>query len=234
MPRIVMMRPNERRPDHYDLTLDDGRELSLNEALVAAERLGPGDELDEAGVARLMVAEQERTLFDRAARLLGVRPRSRAELRRRLLQPSPRRAPPSEQAVDHALDRLGELGYLDDTAFATYWTEQRDRFSPRSARALRQELRQRGVDAETAAATADPEGDEPRAISAGRKRLRSLEGLDEQAFTTRLGGYLQRRGFSYGVARAAIRALWAESRGEAREGAPVEGEADDADEGWDE
>ncbi|HET9109368.1 MAG TPA: regulatory protein RecX [Ktedonobacterales bacterium] len=214
MPSITAVRPDERRPDHYHIEFDTGGELLLDEALVAEERLAPGDRLDEADIERLRAAAAERDVFDRAARFLAARPRSRAEVRRRLLRPSPRRAPPPADAVERALDRLERLGYLDDAAFAAYWAEQRERFSPRSARAVRQELRQRGVDAETAAASADPDDDEARAVAAGRKRLASLAQADYQTFYTRMGGFLQRRGFGYGVARVAIRRLWAESHGE--------------------
>lgn len=213
MPIISQMTPDERRSDHYHILLDSGDDLLLHEALVVSERLGPGDTLTEEDVARLRAAQEERAVFDRAANLLASRPRSRLEMRRRLLRPTPKRPAPPEAAVDRALDRLERMGYLDDTAFAAYWTEQRDRFSPRSARALRQELRQRGVEAEVAAASADPDDDEARALHAARKRLRGLEGADYQTFLTRLGGYLQRRGFGYGVTRVVVRALWEETRG---------------------
>lgn len=224
MPSITAVRPDERRPDRYHIEFDTGAELLLDEALVAEERLAPGDRLEEADIERLRTAAAERDVFDRAARFLAARPRSRAEVRRRLLRPSPHRAPPPEAVVERALDRLERMGYLDDAAFAAYWAEQRERFSPRSARAVRQELRQRGVDAETAAASADPDDDEARAISAGRKRLASLAQADYQTFYTRMGGFLQRRGFGYGVARVAIRQLWAESRGEGYTGAEQDDE----------
>lgn len=48
--------------------------------------------------------------------------------------------------MDGAITRLGELGMLDDAAFAAAWVESRDRASPRGERALRQELSLRGVD----------------------------------------------------------------------------------------
>jgi regulatory protein len=227
MPKITAIRPDERRPELYHITFTDGETLALDAALVVEERLAPGDTLAEADVERLRAQAAEREAFDRAARYLAARPRSRAEVRRRLLRPSPRRAPPPADVVERALDRLERLGYLNDAEFAAYWAEQRERFSPRSARAVRQELRQRGVDAETAAASADPDDDEQRAVTAGRKRLGSLAQADYQMFFTRMGGFLQRRGFSYGVARVAIRQLWAESRGE---GAPTHATADDADE----
>ena len=214
MPTIVAVRPDERKSDHYHIEFDNGAELLLDEAIVADERLAPGDTLDDADLERLRAAEEERTLIDRAAMFLAVRPRSRTETRRRLLRPAPHRTPPTAAAVDRALDRLEHMGYLDDAAFAEYWTEQRERFSPRSARAIQQELRQRGIDAETAAASAHPEGDEERAVTAGRKRLASLISADFQTFTNRMGGFLQRRGFSYGVSRTAIHRLWEELHGD--------------------
>jgi len=217
MPTITAVRPDARRPDHYHIELDTGDELLLDESLVAEERLAPGDTLAAADIERLRAAAAEREVFDRAALFLAARPRSRAEVRRRLLRPSPRRAAPAEDVVERVVNRLERLGYLDDAAFAAYWAEQRERFSPRSARAIRQELRQRGVDAETAAASADPDDDEQRAITAGRKRVGALAQADYQTFYTRMGGFLQRRGFSYGVARVAIRRLWAEAHGEAPE-----------------
>lgn len=228
MPNITAVRQDERRPERYHVELDSGDELLLDEALVASERLAPGDTLDEADVERLRAAAAEREVFDRAAMFLAARPRSRAETRRRLLRPTPRRPAPPEDVVERTLDRLERMGYLDDSAFAAYWTEQRERFSPRSARAIRQELRQLGVDAETAAASADSEGDEARAIAAGRKRLGSLAQADYQTFYTRMGGFLQRRGFGYGVARAAIRRLWAE----AHDGAARTDQADDDGSGY--
>lgn len=214
MPMIVALRQDTRRPERYHLELDDGCAFAIGEELVASERLGPGMALDEAAITRLRALEEERALVDRAASYLASRPRSRVEVRRRLLRVRPGKTPPTADAVERALGRLEALGYLDDAAFASYWTEQRDRFSPRSARAIRQELRQRGVDTETATASAAPEDDEQRAVAAGRKRLYALSGLDPREFTLRMGGFLQRRGFGYGVARAAIRRLWEEAQAE--------------------
>ena len=97
MPIVTAVRPDQRRPNRNHIELDNGAELLLGESLVAAERLGPGD--------------AERDVFDRAARFLASRPRSRAEVRRRLLRPSPHRVPPSAEVVERTLDRLEELGY---------------------------------------------------------------------------------------------------------------------------
>jgi regulatory protein len=75
-----------------------------------------------------------------AVRFLESRQRSIREVRRRLGQagyPAP--------LIDAAIERLEELGVLDDEAFARAWVESRDRARPRGERALRSELAQKGV-----------------------------------------------------------------------------------------
>jgi len=113
--------------------------------------------------------------------------------------------------VERVLDRLEHLGLLDDAAFAAFWAEQREQFSPRAARAITQELRQHGVDREIAAEATNPDRDEEQAQLAARQRLRSLHTDDYATFRTRLGGFLQRRGFGYEVASRVIHHLWTET-----------------------
>ena len=76
-----------------------------------------------------------------AARFLEARSRSVTEVRRRLTGAGYRPA-----LVQGAIDRLLELGMLDDRAFAGAWIASRDRARPRGERVLRQELLQKGVD----------------------------------------------------------------------------------------
>ena len=76
-----------------------------------------------------------------AARFLEARPRGATETRRRL-----RTAGYPSALVDAAIERLAEIGLLDDEAFARGWIESRDRARPRGERALRHELQVRGLD----------------------------------------------------------------------------------------
>jgi regulatory protein len=126
--------------------------------------------------SRRTAVEDPAEVLAAAARFLEARPRSTDETRRRL-----RDAGYRVDLVDAALDRLTELGYLDDAAFARAWVESRDRARPRSARALRDELRRKGVgtvDAEAALAArearasgADPE--DPQAAPGAGERASS-------------------------------------------------------------
>jgi regulatory protein len=57
-------------------------------------------------------------------------------------------------------------------------------------------------------------GDRDKALAAARKKLRSYQNLDKITFKRRLGGFLQRRGFSFGIVSEVTNRLWAEVNGE--------------------
>lgn len=78
--------------------------------------------------------------MEAAAAFLAVRPRSVVETRRRLWHLGYPR-----QLVEQVLDRLTEMRYLDDAAFARAWVDSRDRARPRGEGALRQELGRKGI-----------------------------------------------------------------------------------------
>jgi len=80
-------------------------------------------------------------VLESGARFLEARPRSVAEVRRKLTRLGYR-----PDLVAGAVDRLTELGFLDDEAFARAWVESRDRAKPRGEHALRRELGLKGVD----------------------------------------------------------------------------------------
>ncbi len=80
-------------------------------------------------------------VLEAAARFLEARSRSVAEVRRRLTTAGYR-----ADLVQGAIERMTELGMLDDDAFARAWVDSRDRARPRGERAIREELRLKGVD----------------------------------------------------------------------------------------
>ena len=79
-------------------------------------------------------------VMEAAAVFLGVRQRSVAETRHRLL-----RLGYPQRLVAIVIERLTEMAYLDDAAFARDWVESRDRTRPRGESALRSELALKGV-----------------------------------------------------------------------------------------
>ncbi|MFT4297100.1 MAG: regulatory protein RecX [Micropruina sp.] len=139
-----------------------------------------------------------------ALRLLGVRDRTRRELEQALAK---RRVP--DEAARQVLDRLTEVGLIDDRRFAEAIFDGQQR-RLRSTRALRQELRTKGVDPEViaeASESVDAETDLEVAQALVAKRLPSLQRLSHEVRYRRLAGQLARRGFSPGVIGTVLREL---------------------------
>ena len=154
-----------------------------------------------------------------AVRFLGTRPRTRWELERRL-----RRAATSDEVVAAIIDRLAAMGYVDDTAFARWWAEQRDRHAPRGRRMVEAELRQHGVPRDVLEALRGSELTEPgldgevlpsseadRARAALDRHLKGCPLPSDSRAVQRLGSFLMRRGFDPETVRATLRAAAAES-----------------------
>ena len=93
---------------------------------------------------RRAAVDDPAVVLEAAARFLEVRSRSVSEVRRRLGGAGYR-----IDLVEGAIARMTELGMLDDEVFARAWVESRDRARPRGERAIREELRLKGIDRET-------------------------------------------------------------------------------------
>jgi regulatory protein len=148
-----------------------------------------------------------------ALHYLGARPRTRWELERRL-----RRTAASDEVIAGAMERLTRLGYVDDTAFAQWWADQRDRHAPRGRRMVEAELRQHGVPREVLEAMRDKELPEPtsadearpaseaeRARVALERHMRGRPLPHDFKALQRIGAFLMRRGFDPETVRATLR-----------------------------
>ncbi|MDR7255248.1 regulatory protein [Nocardioides sp. BE266] len=118
------------------------------------------------------------------------------------------------------LDRFTEVGLIDDAAFARQWVESRHRSRGLAPRALKQELRRKGVgddDAAEALEQIDESDQRDAARALVDKKLRSMRGLDPQVATRRLAGLLARKGYAAGLAFSVVREALADA-GEADDG----------------
>jgi regulatory protein len=116
----------------------------------------------------------------------------------------------NDDYIEAVLSKLREQGLVDDTAFARFWKDNRQSFSPRSQYLTGLELRQKGVPGEIIEQVVSTIDDDDNAYRAAKSRTRSLKTSDYHGFRHRLGEYLRRRGFNYGVISRTIERLWQE------------------------
>lgn len=142
--------------------------------------------------------------LEAALRLLAIRARSTAEVRRALL-----RRGVSPAAVREALATLTRRGYLDDAAFATAYAEAQGVVRRRGPRRVTADLDSRGVPrdlAEAAVRGAFGPGEERRlAEAAAARKWPALSRQPRTVALRRLAAHLSRQGFAPEVIAALLR-----------------------------
>jgi regulatory protein len=199
--KITALPPQKHDPDRVSIFVDGEFRMGLSAEVVLAAGLRVGDVVDDARLADLERRDLSWQAREAALRLLAVRPRSAAELARRL-----RMKGYGPEIGEEVIGRLRELGMIDDAAFAGTLVRDRVRLRPQGARRLASELRQKGVDEETARAaireTMEGESTDERELARrAAEKWRARPGEEPARARRRLHGYLARRGFDGEVIR---------------------------------
>jgi regulatory protein len=140
--------------------------------------------------------EQARAL---CLRLLTARARTRAELAGQLAK----RGYPDDVST-RVLDRLADVGLVDDVDFAEQWVHSRRVNAGKGKRALAAELHTKGVDNDVITSVLgdiNPDAERARAEELVRKKLRrEILSDDDLRLRRRLVAMLARRGYSQTMA----------------------------------
>jgi regulatory protein len=202
--RITALQPHARNPERVHVHVDGQPRLTLSAELVLTLGVRLGDEVDEARLEELERRDQPWRAREAALSLLSYRARSADELRRRLA-----RKGFDAEVVDACVETLGSVGVVDDAAFAETFVRDRVRLRPQGARRIRQELRAKGVDADTASAAIDEvmeveDASELDLARAAAARWKPRPGEERDRARRRLHGFLARRGFGGDAVRTVL------------------------------
>jgi regulatory protein len=198
MPKITQLEQQQGNKERVNVYLDDEFAFGLN--LMDAVHLRKGQELSDKDIAELRQKDAIVKAIDSAANLLSYRPRSTQEIRQRLQKKGY-----NEAVIEVAIERMSNLGYLDDEAFARFWIESRNRSKPRGKTALSYELRQKGIAEMIIHELLDDLLDEQSAAyDAAQARVSRMRGKTQLEFKQKIGAFLQRRGFGYEVIKQAL------------------------------
>ncbi len=156
--------------------------------------------------------KREEQARDLCLRLLTARARTRVELHGQLTK----RGYPDD-VIDRVLDRLSEVGLVNDADFAEQWVRSRRTNAGKGKRALAAELRTKGVDNDVIAealADIDAGAERQRAEQLVRDKLRreKLGDDDDTKVARRLVGMLARRGYSQTMAFDVVKGELASER----------------------
>ncbi len=201
-PPITALEPDPRRPGAVKVFVAGQLYCTVDES--AAAGLGPGHRLGPPLADALGRAADEEAAYRTILRALHRRSHARADLARRLV-----RRGHAADAVEAALGRAEQHGFLDDAAFATHYVQTRSERGRGPSR-LTRDLLALGVARSTieraVAERWPPETDRaalPAALAA--RRAAQMGDLPRPVKRRRLLAFLARRGFNGSDAIEAVR-----------------------------
>jgi regulatory protein len=205
MSEITGLRAKKGRMKQVSVFLDGQIAFNLLAEVALKEGLRVGQELSPSRRETLADLDRYQRCLNAAIRYLGYRPRSETEVRQRL-----KKHGFTGDVTEKVITRLKEQGLVDDSAFARFWKDNRESFSPRSRRQTKMELTRKGLGSDVIEPVIKEIDESDSAYRAALGRARRLPLVDYQAFRRRLGAYLGRRGFSYDIINETVARVWKE------------------------
>lgn len=196
MATITDIKPQAKNKGRVNLYIDDRFYCGLEKLTALSCRLTVGDEIDPDRLSAAVAESECASAFEKAAKYLGLRPRTEREMRTYLEQKGY-----AAQTVDSTVQKLASYGYVDDAEYCRIYVEEYKRKA--GVRKLEADLREKGVPRryiEDALAALEDQTDAAAALA--EKYLRS-HAPDYRKLTA----YLLSKGFDYDTVKSALRAL---------------------------
>ncbi len=199
---ITRLGAQKRDAQRVSVFLDGTFAFGIHQDMLVQFGLRKGDRLTVEQQRKIIAAEQALGANVAALNYLGYKPRTEHEVRQKLL-----RSGYPEAIAEQTVDRLRDLGYLDDAAYAHTFAQQRFQGKGYGPRRIQNDLRKRGVAAATIDAVLAALETEEDLLSGAREqaekrwaRLVRTE-TDDRKRRKKLGDFLMRRGYGYDVVR---------------------------------
>lgn len=193
--KITAIKQQVKNQSRYSIFVDEKYSFSLSELGLINSRLKVGEEIGEERLGELKDTARLDKAYNQALNLIARRMRSAWELESYLK----RKGYDTSLSLE-ILNKLSDLGYVDDLKFAKAWVADRRLLRLTSKRKLQLELRQKRVEAEIIdKVLTQDQTDEQEVLKdlIKRKQKRYPDKL-------KLMQYLSRQGFSYDMIKSAM------------------------------
>lgn len=187
-----------RRRRLYLLKLEDGRELSVDRQTFDESPYRVGMDITPEQLETLLTTSQYNRARERALYLLGLRDYACHELQQKLLTEA------TPEIASSVVERLAEVGLLDDAAYARRLARHLTEFKQYPRRRVEQELRRKGLAQDHVRDAVDSLDGEDFALALALLEKKYYNKLNDPKGRQQATAALARRGFSYGAIRRAM------------------------------
>lgn len=125
-----------------DLYIDGELAFTLDSRVLLENGIRKDLPITDENLHRLVIESENRRAKEKALYLLGFRDHTRRELLTKLMRTN------NERSSEYAVEKMIELGFVDDERFARRYAEQLAQVKHMSSRGIRQKLYEKGVERE--------------------------------------------------------------------------------------
>ena len=194
MPKITKATRQKSNIKRINLFIDGTFLIGIDESTWLKNKLQLGKEMSEELLQELRRQSQENKAYEKALKLLGIRPQSTYEMRQKLTKKF------DAYIVESIIAKLLQNNLLNDEQFALIWIEERSKNRLRSTIHLIAELRQKGIANDviqkSLQQTNVAEHEAKTALILAQKKMRQTHTTD---MSEKIKIYLARKGFPYRV-----------------------------------
>ncbi|KXL52667.1 regulatory protein RecX [Anaerotignum neopropionicum] len=197
---VTKIIPQKRDTTKYNIYMDGEYVFALPAQDMEYFNIKEGKEVSEKTVNFIQKSLIYIQAQDKALHFIGYKMRTEKEVRQKLTENGF-----TDEITDEVINFLIKYKYIDDRQYAQKYIKERLRFSPRGAYALQMELLQKGIPVEFCkeALLQTDFSEIEDALRWLEKKTRGQWPPDEKK-RKQLYGFLQRKGYSYGVIKDAF------------------------------
>ncbi len=195
---------HQKNKNRLNIYLDNKFAFGIFEEIAYKYNLIEGMDIDENFIDNILILEEQQKANNYALNLLNHRWRTEKEIRDKLTNKNY-----DENIIKNTIAYLKNQNLINDKRFAETYTEEKIRLKKLGSYRIKHELYNKGISQEIIDETIEKycHNEYERALELAKKKITSYKNDDKNAIYRKLGGYLQRRGYSYDCISSILREL---------------------------
>lgn len=155
--------------------------------------LKKGLSIDQEYIDKVLMEEEQAKANNYALRFLSHRQRSEKEIIDKLKEKGF-----EDKFIEGTLSYLKNYNLVDDMEFARSFANDKVNLNKYGPQRIKYDLYRKGISGDIIEEVLDYDDEYDRALELAEKKINSYKNDDRNAKYRKLGGFLQRRGYSYG------------------------------------
>lgn len=200
---IITKIESQKNKERVNIYLDGEFAFGLLKEIQYKYKLSEDMEIDKEYIEKVLMEEEQAKANDCALRFLNYRQRSKKEIQDKLTKEGF-----DNEFIKNTIIYLKDHELIDDLEFARSFARDKINLNKHGPQKIKYELYRKGISDEIIDEVLDEDDTEyTRALELAKKKLPSYKNDDKNAKYRKLGGFLQRRGYSSGCVYKVLKEL---------------------------